>query len=271
MLALAATAGAPPSTRKPAASDAPSKAQCLRAYEQAQRLRKAAKLRETRQQLIVCSHEVCPAELRSDCGRWLTEAETDTPSIVFGAKGPDGRDAVDVRVSIDDQLVTEKLDGKAIELDPGQHRIRFEMKGRAPIEQDLLVREREKGRAVSVEFAADAPPARHRSRVLAYAAGGVGILGLGAFTYFGLHGRSLQSDLDDRQCKPRCPQSDVDAMDRSYLIANISLGVSIVSFAAATWLFLRPGPAAPPPSHARWSLTASAQPGAATAAVYGSF
>lgn len=76
--------------------------------------------------------------------------------------------------------------------------------------------------------------------------GGIGIAGVGSFLGFGLSGLSQRSDLDDR-CKPSCPANDVDAMQRTYLIADISLAVGAVALAAALFVyFTRPvvsGPA----------------------------
>jgi hypothetical protein len=80
--------------------------------------------------------------------------------------------------------------------------------------------------------------------------GGVGVLGLASFAFFGLSGSSKQSDLDSRNCKPNCPQDDVDTIKRNYLIADISLGVGAASLVAASvFYFTRSSSQEPGPSN----------------------
>lgn len=67
--------------------------------------------------------------------------------------------------------------------------------------------------------------------------GGVGVAGLGVFAGFGLAGRSGQSDLEDR-CSPRCSPAEAKSTKTKYLIADIGLGVGVVSLAAATYFAL---------------------------------
>jgi hypothetical protein len=249
---------------------ATAKQECLSAYEQGQRLRKAARLSEARARFVQCTHDACPSELRGDCVRWLTDVEAEIPSIVLAARTVDGRDLVEVRVTVDDKLVAERLDGKAIEVDPGHHAVRFETSWGAFVEQDLVVREREKGRVVSANVPSPSDPSGKPSRVLPIAIGSLGLVGLGMFAGFGLYGRAIQSALDSRACKPRCPQSDVDQMDRAYIIADISLGVGVVALGVATWLWLRkPSPERTDGAHV--SFGAAPAPGGWVSGVQGTF
>ncbi len=199
------------------------------------------------------------------------------PSIVLGAKTPDGRDVVDARVLVDGNLVTQKLDGKPLEIDPGSHRIRFEPASGPGAEKTWLIRQREKGRLVSVTLGSTKvdesgePGTRPARSVLPYVLGGVGVVGLGMFTYFGLHGRSIQHDLDDRGCKPSCPKDEADEMDRSYLIANISLGVGLVALGSAGYLYFRERSAAPTTTERRVTVGAGLHRGGAMTSVSGTF
>jgi len=70
--------------------------------------------------------------------------------------------------------------------------------------------------------------------------GGVGLVGLSSFAYFGATGKSGENRLA-RTCAPTCNPNDVDASHRKFLIADISLGVSAVAFAGAAYFyFTRP-------------------------------
>jgi hypothetical protein len=64
-----------------------------------------------------------------------------------------------------------------------------------------------------------------------------GVLALGSFAYFGLAGRSIESDLD--RCVPYCQKDDVDRMRARYLVADLSLVVAAGSLGVGAYLFLR--------------------------------
>src|SRR5262249_44588232 len=81
-------------------------------------------------------------------------------------------------------------------------------------------------------------PSRLRPGMLVL--GGVGFLGLGVFSYFGLTGLSKEHALE-QSCMPRCPPSDIDGVRHRYLAADIALGVGLASLAAAVlWYALSP-------------------------------
>lgn len=130
---------------------------CLGASEKGQRARTAGKLREAREQFLVCSSEGCPAMVRRDCAQWQGEVIATLPSIVLGAKDRAGRDLFDVSVSIDGEPLAKKLDGKSISVDPGPHTFKFEMAGAPPVIERALVKEGEKTRVIAVTFAVGGP------------------------------------------------------------------------------------------------------------------
>jgi hypothetical protein len=73
---------------------------------------------------------------------------------------------------------------------------------------------------------------------LSWILGGVGVVAAGAFAYFAVSGRSQETDLANT-CSPRCPSDDVTGLRHSYLAADISWGVGVVSLGAAVLLALR--------------------------------
>ena len=73
-----------------------------------------------------------------------------------------------------------------------------------------------------------------------YILGGLGIVALGSFGYFGVTAIRQRDDLES-DCAPGCSQDDKDSVDRKLLIADISLGVAVLSLGAATWIALSSG------------------------------
>src|SRR4029453_18549414 len=110
---------------------------------EAQRLRRAGKLRAARDAAVVCAQAACPPLIAADCASWKGGLDDLVPSLSFEARGPDGRDTAEVRVVLDGQLLLERLDGKTHEVDPGTHTLSFEMAGRPAISQTVVVREGE--------------------------------------------------------------------------------------------------------------------------------
>src|SRR5882762_600347 len=71
---------------------------CLSASEKGQNARKAGKLREARENFLVCGSTSCPALVRHDCAQWNSELASSFPTVVFGAHDKSGRDLFDVTV-----------------------------------------------------------------------------------------------------------------------------------------------------------------------------
>lgn len=228
-------------------------AACISAHVEGQRLDRAGALREAREALVRCSRPSCPSLLVQECAALLTEVDAAIPTVVFALSDAEGRDVADARVLEGGAVVAARLDGKAIALDPGEHTFRFERPGADPIAVTVVVREGDKGRRIaavlpdpqaSIPFGdgASIPP-------LTWAFGAVGAVGLGVFAGFGAAGLFARSDLEDRGCKPECPDSDVDSARNLFLVADVSLGVGLAALAAATIIYVVD--ASEPPAPAR--------------------
>ncbi len=137
----------------------PTMSDCITANESAGKLQADKKLRQAREQAAMCAAEACPTELHDTCRQRVADLNKSIPTIVFHAKNANGGDLTAVKVSMDGQVLAERLEGTAISVDPGQHTFRFETVGQSPIEQTLLVQEGEKDRAVSVAFGEGPAPA----------------------------------------------------------------------------------------------------------------
>jgi hypothetical protein len=221
---------------------------CADVYKNAQVQRKSGALRRARESLLVCVSDKCPSILQPDCTRWLTEVEAALPSVALAAKGTDGKDITAVRVTVDGQLFSETLDGKSISIDPGAHVFVFEHGAEPPIEQTIMVREGEKARVISVSWAkpttpepsTTTPKSTGGAPAGAWVFGGVGLASLATFGALGIHGMSRRSSLRD-ECFGQCKQSQVDSIKSELMIADVALGVGIVSLGVSAALFLTGG------------------------------
>lgn len=223
---------------------------CASAAEQAQQLRDEGKYRRAREQMLVCARDVCPAHIKADCGRWLTDLEPIAPTVVFGARDAKGADVLDVKVSMDGQPIQERLDGKPVLVDSGEHTFKFEAKDGSVKEERVLLRAAEKARPIIVTFGSAAAPLaqpgptapaqddRSQSWIVPTAiVGGIGVLALGSFAVFGLSGRGDVDDLEDSGCRPNCNKDDVDSARTKLIIADVSLGVGVVALGVAAYMF----------------------------------
>jgi hypothetical protein len=241
----------------PTTALAADKAACLSAYDETQKLKKSGKLLEAKKRSLICAQDGCPTVVRDDCTAWSVELDKTIPSMVLVVTDAEGRDVTDAVAYLDGSPVSAHVEGKAIQLDPGTHKLRLEREGYDTIEQDVVAHEGDKNRSVNVKFPArpgDEPPtavaptpepagamAPAPIPTAAWVFAGLGVVGLAGFATFGLLGNAKKGDLDDARCKPTCAADDVDAAKRDYLIADIALGVSVVSLGIATVLVLTRG------------------------------
>ncbi len=271
-LVTALTLGAAPALADPAALAPPvppTKAECVAAHSEAQRQRLVGQLTGARAQLLVCANPACPEPVSVECVPWLGEVERALPTVVFEARLADGSDAVDVTVLVDGVKVQDRLDGRAVPVDPGAHLVRFVLAPGAsaphPLERRVVVAEGEKTRVVRAEF----PPAEILTPVppvassasggphwSTYVLGGATVLSFAGFAYFGVRGNSAKDALDAMNCKPGCSPKQTGPVTSKYTDANVFLGVGIAAAAAAiivgiaTWGHHATSPA-PVPASAR--------------------
>ncbi len=208
---------------------------------QAQVARKENKLIAARAALLQCSRLACPAVVRSDCGDWLTDVTRRMPTVVLAAHSKNG-DEASVRVSMDDRPFVDRLDGTALEVDPGAHTFVFSLGSREPVVQKVIIREGEKDRTISVQFdpvvttqsiaappPPDAPVDQYRPVPWeVFALAGVSVVGVGVFAGFGLAGTSSRNALQT-SCAPFCSPSEANSVQTKFLIADISLGGAIAA------------------------------------------
>jgi hypothetical protein len=236
-----------------AASSESERATCATSYEQGQRFSREGKLLRAREELLVCARPPCSEGLVRYCAEWLREVERRAPSLIVVARTRDGRDFLDARVAIDGVRVAERVDGRALAIDPGEHVVSLERDGHAKLDRQVLVVEAEKSRTILFTIE-DAPPPVPASAVAplpspapraterpvpatAFVAGGLGALTLGGFVVFAASGYSAEKSRLE-PCRGHCLDSDVSAVRSKYILADVFLGLSIVSFGVAAYLIL---------------------------------
>lgn len=222
------------------AAHADATAECAKAYEQVQGLRREGKLLEARKQALFCAADACPALLTKDCTKWAGELEQAIPSVSLEARGPDGAVVTDVKVLVDGEAVSDALDGRPLRVNPGSHTLRFEHGALPPIEHKILVHESDRARKLLVRFRSE--PERERPvPVVTWVFGAISVVSLAGGAYFALSGLGRKGDLDDSGCAPRCGADEVNAMSRNLALGDVLLGIGLVSGAAAvTSYVLRP-------------------------------
>ena len=225
---------------------------CFEAAERSQLLTKAGKLRAARPHLLTCAREQCPSQMRKDCVRWLADVDASLASVVLEAKDARGTLLTDVRVEIDGEPLAERLDGRPIEIDPGEHTFTFVGDGAVRVEERVVIPAAERARRVSVVFGAreatsapQAAPAPAPSPVatssessipiVAYVIGGGAIALAGAGTYFAVSGLQREDELRS-SCATRCDEDAVDGLRQRYLVADVLFGLAAVAAVATVWL-----------------------------------
>lgn len=222
----------------PAAFAAPTTEQCVAAYEQGQQQRAQGKLASARQNFLVCAEASCPDLTKTDCSQWIGEVEGSLPSLIFAVTDSSGRDVTDVAVSIDGQRVLTSLDGKALPIDPGKHKLRFEKVGEAPIEMELVAREGERNRRVEVKLGSGGSSSSsggsggiEHVHPAAWAIGVVGVAGLGIFGVLGGIGLKEKADAEE-ECAPECSDDVLDSIRTKFIVADVALAAGLVTLAA---------------------------------------
>lgn len=238
--------------RRTQAAD-PTVAECLTANETSFDCANDQRLRDERAQLLICAAPSCPQEVQNECLRRANEVSLAIPTIVFELRDAGtGANVSATRVWMDDELLSEWLNGGAVAVDPGEHRFTFESRGRAPLRVRLLIRESEKARRVLITWPNAGNPVGLRAytaprrrldtqRISAIASGAVGVVGAGVGTVFGLETLTKRQSAREVCPSQTCPtQAGVDRWNDAKTAGNIATAAFIVAgvgFASAALLW----------------------------------
>jgi hypothetical protein len=220
------------------------KQECITASENAQRLRDQHKLSKAREQFLVCARDICPPAIKQDCTEQATKLAEKMPSIVVRAKSKAVANAIDVTVSLDGSVITQKLDGTPVQIDPGVHMLKLEAAGETPIEKQVVIAEGEQNRVLDFSFGgasegggSPAPAHKRGFPIVPTIVAGVGVVAFGMFATFGLMGTGEFNDAK-KGCAPNCTNSMVDPIRTKLIVADVSLAIGIASAIGATVLYI---------------------------------
>ncbi len=267
------------------AADPDEKTQCIAASDQGQQLRDDGKFKLAREAFTRCSRATCPGIVRQECGQWLVDLDAKTPTVVIDATDDKGNDLVSVKLSVDGTDVVAKLDGLPLAVDGGEHVFHYDAAGFAPVEEHVVIRSGEKNRVLKVRFVSSAPSAGpvapaapsgtpHAGGGIplgAWIFTGVAVAAFASETYFGLAGTNQYNQdkgTGPGSCAPHCKSSEVGSIRTQFAIADVSLGVGVVSACFAAYFFLGPRPASQPPPAA---FDFTPRPGGGVATMSGRF
>jgi hypothetical protein len=221
----------------PAHAD-PTTAECLIAHDEATELRAKHELRAARTKLQTCVAESCPAGLRTACLAELAQVSAAVPTLILDAVDAAGNDVSRVRVTMDGESLTDRIDGTAVAVEPGSHRFAFEVAGRPREERTLVLQEGEKDKRIRIEIAPPPPPPSHEGdtlRILGLALGGTALVSAGIATGFGLSARSnlakSRVDCADSSSAATCANEPLAASEQQ--TANAQATVSTAAFIGA--------------------------------------
>jgi hypothetical protein len=273
---------------------------CILASDRGQSLRDEGKYRDARKTLLECARDACPEVIVRSCAAWLRDLDDLAPSVVFDARDEQGNDLADVTVTFDGAPLASRLDGRPIEVDSGEHVLRFERAGSLPSELRLILRAGEKARVVKVKMSSvvpaeplpgpatppdvvpPPPEAGTSPRHVAAAALMLGaVLAGGSAIYLAVRSHhdedaasGMRAGLPTNACTglstPSC-QSLGDTVSAQHTDANVATGLFVGAGAlavgsVATWLFW-PQPSASTTPTSGWLVPV---PGGALLSVVGS-
>lgn len=220
--------------------------ECARAAEEGQTLRDEGKLLRAREAFSRCIRPTCPAVIAKECASWLDDVAARMPSVVVVAKDARGGDLADAKVFVDGTPREGAGRGRALELEPGTHRLRVEGGGLV-LEETIVLRERERDRRVELRPpppAAPPSPPSPTKRVAGrpiptgvYVLSGTSVA-LGALgAVFGVTAASTYSSLKDR-CPSDCTESDLSGLRRLTVTADVAFSLAVVASVSALVLYL---------------------------------
>src|SRR5262249_49517833 len=86
----------------------------------------------------------------------FAQIQADIPSIVPVVTDETGATRDDVQVKMDGEILTSRLDGRALPVEPGNHDFSFEVGGLA-VSQKILMMEGQRNRQIAISLAKRAP------------------------------------------------------------------------------------------------------------------
>jgi hypothetical protein len=137
---------------------------CTKSSQQAREHAQAGHLRRARAAFMECAKTSCGGLISRQCQSGLQQLDTDMPSVIPVVTNASGAQQVEVRVAMDGELLTSRIDGRSLDVDPGMHEFSFSMDDGTVHTEKVLILQGQRNRVMSVQLeaapAASADPAK---------------------------------------------------------------------------------------------------------------
>jgi hypothetical protein len=238
------------------------RADCATEFEEAQRERNAGRLLSAEEHAGACAAAACPGWLQAKCSAWREELRSRVPTLAVRAIDSAGNDIERATLTLDDQPLGERVDGRSTRVDPGAHTLR--LTGPCSIQQRVVIAEGERDRVVTLSCPPVSTPAparlpapgadegsspRLRTRTAAIAIAGASLAALGVGTYFGIRALGSASSMRDTCPGPPACYADDPAWQRASAlksdastqaaVADVALAVGVIAVAVGAYFFVR--------------------------------
>ncbi|HEY5924443.1 MAG TPA: hypothetical protein VIV11_22350 [Kofleriaceae bacterium] len=223
-----------------AIADTLSKEACVDAHSRGQDARDQGKITLARKLFLTCAQSGCPAAVQGDCARFADDLSNIQPTVNFVARDGNGNDLPNTSVYVDGMLVATQIDGRPVDIDPGNHTVKFSNSGKDEI-VTVVIGSGEKGRVVSARFGSattvsnnassstvapkkSGPKTTHpKGAMLVAISGGVIALAGGGVYFYGRSQMPSVCDLGTHECA--APPGDPVFDDASSAASTMNLGM----------------------------------------------
>jgi hypothetical protein len=125
---------------------------CSSNYQSGLDREQSGHLIEASELFLACAKEAC-GTLLQECGSKHIQLAAEIPSIVPVVTDHRGQPNVDVEVKMDGEVLTSKLDGRALRIDPGAHEFAFSTtNGGVFATQKLMILQGQRNRLISASL-----------------------------------------------------------------------------------------------------------------------
>jgi hypothetical protein len=139
---------------RPGAAVAAGPSACVVAWKTGMPLKEQGRLIEARRAMMGCTRNSCGALLRSECKREFHEISQAIASVVPEVTDQAGAPVTRVEVTMDGRVLTSRLDGRPLFVDPGSHEFSFKTDDGAVATQKVAVEQGQRNQRLSVSLAA---------------------------------------------------------------------------------------------------------------------
>lgn len=126
---------------------------CTVAYQDAREKADTGRLIEAKEKLADCASAACEGFVKQVCLNLMAQLDEDVPSIVPVVTDDAGSPRVYIEVRMDGEIITSKLNGVALAVDPGSHELTFSTdSGGVFATKHVMVVQGERNRPISVKM-----------------------------------------------------------------------------------------------------------------------